>query len=168
MESESDSPCCSHTYPHRDAGPLEGTVAGSWSLGIVEQPQGEGCCWLQRDGSRGCEGGDRGGKCLWRKARKPWKQHDTAESCIGCGAITIASLQTIESLAHQTPNTLTYRIGPNTRCPSMCMTCQTTEKDPRQGSPLSAWMAWSTEKDWSKRFSDRQLQEVWKKSLIGP
>ena len=23
---------------------LEGAVAGSWSLGIVEQSQGEGCC----------------------------------------------------------------------------------------------------------------------------
>ena len=30
--------------PDRDAGPLEGTVAESWSLGIVEQSQGEGCC----------------------------------------------------------------------------------------------------------------------------
>ena len=30
--------------PDRNAGPLEGTVAGSWSLGIVEQSQGEGCC----------------------------------------------------------------------------------------------------------------------------
>ena len=27
-----------------DAGPLEGAVAGSWSLGIVGQSQGEGCC----------------------------------------------------------------------------------------------------------------------------
>ena len=27
--------------PDRDAGPLEGTAAGSWSLGIVEQSQGE-------------------------------------------------------------------------------------------------------------------------------
>ena len=31
-----------HT-PGKDAGPLEGTMAGSWSLGIVEQSQGEGC-----------------------------------------------------------------------------------------------------------------------------
>ena len=30
--------------PDRDTGPLEGTTAGSWSLGIVEQSQGEGCC----------------------------------------------------------------------------------------------------------------------------
>ena len=28
----------------RDTGPLEGAAAGSWSLGIVEQPQGKGCC----------------------------------------------------------------------------------------------------------------------------
>ena len=32
-----------HT-PDKDAGPLEGTAAGSWSLGSVEQSQGEGCC----------------------------------------------------------------------------------------------------------------------------
>ena len=29
--------------PDRNAGPLEGAVAGSWSLGIVERSQGEGC-----------------------------------------------------------------------------------------------------------------------------
>ena len=32
-----------HT-PDRDAGPLECVAAGSWSLGIVEQSQGKGCC----------------------------------------------------------------------------------------------------------------------------
>ena len=71
-----------HT-PDRDPGPLEGTMAGSWSLGIVEQSQGKRCCGLRRDGSRGCEGGDCGGKCLWRKARQPWKQGDTAEARVG-------------------------------------------------------------------------------------
>ena len=30
--------------PGRNAGPLEGAAARSWSLGIVEQSQGEGCC----------------------------------------------------------------------------------------------------------------------------
>ena len=35
---------------------------------------------------------ERGGKCLWRKARQPWKQGDTAESPVEGGAITIASL----------------------------------------------------------------------------
>jgi len=43
---------------------------------------------------RGCEGGDCGGKCLWRKARQPWKQGDTTESRIVGRAITIASLPT--------------------------------------------------------------------------
>ena len=28
----------------RNAGPLKGAAAGSWSLGIVEQSQCEGCC----------------------------------------------------------------------------------------------------------------------------
>ena len=30
--------------PNRGAGPLKGADTGSWSLGIVEQSQGEGCC----------------------------------------------------------------------------------------------------------------------------
>ena len=33
----------------RDAGTLEGVTAGSWSLEIVEQYQGEGRCWPWRD-----------------------------------------------------------------------------------------------------------------------
>ena len=32
------------------------------------------------------------GKCLWKKAGQPWKQGNTAESRIGGGAFTIASL----------------------------------------------------------------------------
>ena len=36
-------------------------------------------------------GSDCGGKCLWWKARQPWKQGDTAESRVGGGAMTIAS-----------------------------------------------------------------------------
>ena len=75
----------------RDTGPLEGAAAESWSLGTVEQSQGESCCGLWRDGSRGCTGGDCGEKCLWRKARQPWKQGDTAESRVEGEAITIAS-----------------------------------------------------------------------------
>ena len=30
--------------PERNERPLEGAVAGSWSLWIVEQSQGKGCC----------------------------------------------------------------------------------------------------------------------------
>ena len=37
------------------------------------------------------ERGDCGGKCLWRKARQPWKQGNTAESRIGGGAINATS-----------------------------------------------------------------------------
>ena len=73
-----------HT-PDRDAGPLEGTEAGSWSLGIVEQSQGEGCCCLQRDRSRGCEGEGCSGKRMWRKA---W-QH-------GSKAILLSHAQWVE------------------------------------------------------------------------
>ena len=57
----------------------------------------------------------------------------------------------------------------------MCLTCWTTEKDPRQGSPLSslelsssAWMQGTKEKDWHKKPSDCQLQEAQKKTLLGP
>ena len=46
----------------------------------------------------------------------------------------------------------------------MCLTWQTTEKDPRQGIPLSAWTGGAMEKDWPKRPSDHQLQEAWKKT----
>ena len=120
MEWESDSPCRSHIYLDREAGPLEDAEDRSWNLGIVEQSQDKSCYWLQRDGSRGCEGGDCGAKCQWRKARQPWKQGDTAESHVGCRAITIASLSpyasvsswTIERLAHQTPDALNYWVGP--------------------------------------------------------
>ena len=34
--------------PDRDAGPLECAAAGSWSLGIVEQSQGEGLLTLEQ------------------------------------------------------------------------------------------------------------------------
>jgi len=35
------------TWPlllYRDVGPLESAVAGSWSVGIVEESWGKGCC----------------------------------------------------------------------------------------------------------------------------
>ena len=114
---------------------MEGTVAGSWSLPTVEQSLGKGCCWLRRDGSMRCEGGDCGGKCLWRKAGQPWKQDDTAESCWGDGANTIDSLPqhastgswAIERLTHQTPDAQNYRVGPHPGCPFKCLMCWSTE-----------------------------------------
>ena len=93
---------------------LDRAVARSWNLGIVVQSQGEGCCWLQRDGSRGCEGVNCGGRCLWRKTEK---------------------------LAHQTPDALNSRVGPDPGCCFKWLMHQTTEEDPRRGAPLCAWCA---------------------------
>ena len=115
----------------RNMGLLEGAVTGSWSLGIVEQSQCKDCCWLWRDRSWG----DCGGKCLWKKVGQSWKQGDTAELCVGAGAITIASLTphtsigswTIERLAHQMPDAWNYTVGPHPGCPFKCLTCQSTE-----------------------------------------
>ena len=110
--------------PDRDAGALEGTAAGSWSLGIVEQSQGKGCCWLWRDGSRGCEGGDGGGRCLWWEmpVEGGWAATEVRRECWVThrgGAISIASLSPhasisgwiVERLAHQMPEALNYRVG---------------------------------------------------------
>ena len=125
-----------HTQ-ERDAGPLEGTVAGNWYLGILEQSQGDVSCWLWRDRLRGCEGGVCGRKCLWWKARQPWKQGDTAESRTLGGAITIACLflpTSINSwtirgwpMAHQMPDELNYGVGPLPGYPFKCLTCPPTE-----------------------------------------
>ena len=189
--NENQTACAAaiHT-PDGDLDSLEGAVSGSYGLGIVKQSQGKSVCyWLWRDRSRGCEGGDCGGKCLWRKSWQPWKQGDTAESRIGGGAITIASLSphtasrgswTIERLAHQTPDTLNYRVGPHPGCPfkcltgrsivgpqpgnpSTCLTLWKTEKGPRQGSPLSASTGTAREKDWPKRPSDPHYKRLEKR-----
>ena len=61
------------------------------------------------------------------------------------------------------PEALNYRVGPHTGCSFKWLRHQTTEKDPGQGSPLSAWMGRAIEKDWPKKPSDCQLQEPRKK-----
>ena len=67
------------------------------------------------------------GKCLWRKARQPWKQGDTPESHVEDGAITMASLHMPasaaeqERLAHQMPDVLNYRVGLHSGCPFKCL-----------------------------------------------
>ena len=113
----------------RDAGPLEGTAAGSWSLGIVKQSQGAGCCWVWRDGSRGYEGRDCGGKCLWKKARQPWKQ---GNSCW----ITGRGWSHHHSLSPHTPASAAEQ---QRGWPIKCLMHWTTEQDPTQGAPVSAW-----------------------------
>ena len=141
----------------------------------MEQSQSEGCCWLWRDGLRECEEGDCGRKCRWRKAKQPRKQGDTAESCVGGGAITIASLSprasissgTIERLAQRAPDALNYRVGPHPGCSFNCLICQTVEKDPRQGIPLRAWTGRATEKDWPKRPLTTSYKRVEKRLWSG-
>ena len=83
-----------------------------------------------------CEG-DHGGKYWCKKVRQPWKQGNTAESHVGGGAITIASLsphtstalaaEQLDRLAHQTPDALNYRVGPHPGCPFKCLMHQTME-----------------------------------------
>ena len=105
-------------------------------------------------------------KCMhntsWEQTAVPdqWKRiYRTMQNWASIGSWTI------ERLAHQTPDPLDYRVGPHPGCPiksltvliyrvgpqpgrgpSMCLTHRTTEKDPRQGSPLSAWMGSAMEK----------------------
>ena len=166
MEWESDSPCCSHTYPRQGHRPPEGTAAGSWSLGIVEQSPGKGSCWLRRDRSGGCEGGDCGGKipveeswaameegqCCWVTC-KGWRHHHSLSPP------THASIRswTIERLAHQMPDALNYRLGRHPACSFKWLMCRTRVGSPASGVPLCAWMGRATEKDWPKRPSDFQL-----------
>ena len=180
MEWESDSPCRSHTPPGQgcrspgrgSCGELEfrdcGATPGRGLLLTVEK-------WIE---------GRWGRRLQWEmpveesQAAMEARRYLEAEPCVGGGAITVASLSlhasicssTTERLAHQTPDALNYSQGGCMclRGPSMCLTCQTTEKDPRQASPLSAWMGGATEKDWPRRLSDSQLQEAREKTLIGP
>ena len=88
----------------------------------------------------GCGETDRGvareeivvGNACGGNGRKAWKQGDTAESHVGGGAITIASLSphanisnwTIERLAHQMPDAPVNREGPWAREPSKCLNGQ--------------------------------------------
>ena len=111
-----------------------------------------------RDGLRGCEGGDLGGKCQWRKARQSWKQGDTAESRVGGGATTIGSLPphssisswTRERLAHQTPDALNYRVGPQPGGHLYVPDMLNNREGPKQGSLLSSWMGGAMKKNWQR------------------
>ena len=174
MEWESDSPCHSHTYPGQEP----------W-------PPGRGSSWELEFGECGVIPGrgllltvERRIERMW--GRRSWWEMPVEESqaameagwycwvmCRGwshhhiCSLFPYASISswTIERLAHQTPDTLNYRVGPRSAgCPSMCMMHRTTEKDPRQGSPLSAWTVGAMEKNQPKRPSDHQLTET----LVGP
>ena len=176
MGWESDSPCCSHTFPGQER--WSPGRCSSWELEFRDcgAIPGWGLLLTVERRMRGCEEGDRGGKCRWRKARQPQKQGNTAESPVGGGVITIAFLSPQASIgqlnSREAGPSNAWRANLQSRTPagggrggaSMWPTRQTTEKEPRQGSPLSAWMGGATEKDWPKRPSDRQLQEAQKKT----
>ena len=132
----------------RDTGPLENTVAGSWSLGLWNNSRARGfvdCGEMDRGALRE----ETGGKCLWRKARQPWKQGDIAESWVGGGVIAMTSLSprasigswTIERLAHQVPDTLNYRVGPHPGWPSKWPMWQSIGRSPARWAHLCAWHA---------------------------
>ena len=94
MEWESESPCCSHTYPgqeHRSPGRYSGwelefrdcgAIPGQGLLLTAETDQGD----VKEDTVVG-------------NAWQPWKQEDTAESHVVGGAITIASLSPHASIS---------------------------------------------------------------------
>ena len=131
-KNHTDNPCRSPTCPGQGQKSLECTAAGSWSIGIGEQSQGEVCYWLWGD-----EGGDGSGKCLWRKAR----QGNNAESCAGGETIIIFSLS-----PHSQHQQVTNRERPQRRWPFKCLTHWAIEKDPSQGFPFKCLMHKATEK----------------------
>ena len=150
MEWESDSPCCSHTYPGQGtqvSWKVQQLGAGFWGLWRNPRARAAVDCG-EMDWIKGMWGGDCGGKCLWKKARKPLKQGNTAESRIVVGAITIASLSphtsisswAIERLAHQMPDKLNYRAGPHPGCSFKWLKCWSTGPQPGV-PPLCAWCA---------------------------
>ena len=117
--------------PDRITGLLQGPVAGSWSLGIVEQSQCKDCCWLWRNGLRGCEGGDCGGKFQsWAAMEARWYCWVTCRGWSHHHSLSphnSVSSWTVERLGHQLPEALNYRVGPHPGCPFKCLIHQSTE-----------------------------------------
>ena len=150
MEWESDSPCRSHTFPGqgcKSAGRGSGWELESRDCGEIP---GRGLLFNAERPIKGMWG-----RRLWWERPVEESQAamearpDTAESRVGGGAITVASLSppasicrwTIERLAHRTPEALNYRVGPHAGCPFKCLMRPSTEKDPTKAAPLSAWCA---------------------------
>ena len=66
--------------PNRDADTLEGAASGKFrDCGAIP---GQGLLLTVERQLRECKRGNCSGKCLRRKARQPWKQGGTAESCM--------------------------------------------------------------------------------------
>lgn len=136
VTTHTNNPSHSPNTPDRDISTLECVMAGSWNIEVGEQSQGEVCYWLQGDSPRGCEGRDRR-----RKAGKPCRQGNIAESCAGDGAISVASLSDVS--AKSWPK----------------------EEDPRKGGPLSASHA-KEQRTPTREAFECQLQRLEKDSNI--
>ena len=159
MEWESGSPCHSHTNPRQGHG--SPGRCRSWELergGLWSSPQERAavdCGETDWGGVREvtvvgnpCGGklGRHGSKAIRWLTRRGWSHHHRLFS-----PHASTGSWTMERLAHQTLMLLNYRVGPHPGWPFECLTCPTTEKDPRQGSPLSAWKGGTMVKVWPKR-----------------
>ena len=182
MEWESDSPCCSHTSPRWPSGwELEfrdcGTIPG-WGLLLTVDRQIEGMggrrLWWEMpvEESRAAMQARR---YCWVTSRR-WSHHHSL-SPPTCQRWQLDNREAgpsnawpteLQSRTTQGAPLSDWCTDPQSRtpprgAPSMCLRQRTTEKDPRQGSRLSAWMGGIMEKDWPKRPSDLQLQGAQKK-----
>ena len=177
MEWESDSPCHSHTYPgqecwcpgrcsswelkFRDCGAIPGQALLLTVERGIEGMWGRRFWWeMQVEESQAAMEARR--YCL--VMHRGWSHHHSLS------LPTHSSIHSwaVERLAHQMPDALNYRVGPHPGSSFKRLMSQTTEKDPKQRSPLNTWTGGAMEKDWPKGPSDHQLQEARKKTLIGP
>ena len=148
MEWESDSTCWSHMYPRQ--GCRAPRRCSGWELEHKDcggNPGQE----LLATADRQTEGVS--GRRLWWEmpvegARQPWKQGDTAESCLGGKAITIASLSPHASISSWTIETVApssaWHMEQQSRTPppgaslgAWCTKLQS--RTPAKGAPLCAW-----------------------------
>ena len=171
MEWESDSPCRSHTHPGEGHG-SPGRYS-SWELEFRDcgAIPGQG---LPMTAEREIEG-------MWRRL---WREIPVEESWAAmearwyCWATcsgwshhhSLSPLQAIigswmiERMVHQTSDALNYSLGPHPGCFFKWLMCWTTEKDPRQGSSLSAKWAKLHERLAKEVFWSRVTKELKKDS----
>ena len=125
-----------------------------------------------REMDREDEREETGGKWLWRKARQPWKQGDTAESQVGGGTITIASLS---------PHTSFRQLNNREAGPSKAWHAELQSRAPARGplcvsdvlgngglqarEPSKCLSRWSYRERLAKEASDRRPQEAKKETL---
>ena len=85
---------------------------------------------------KGQEEGDSSGECLWRKARQPWRQGVTTESCAECRAITVASLSPRIGAGSWPIEKDSRECGPLSAC------CAKQQRRVSQGGPLNVRYPW--------------------------